>query len=143
MRIDAGSNKVLVISESGPFMTVVMDESSNQTAIATLFSLEDRLRRLEWYLSGDDEVKDTLQRVIDQGKNNTVQARLGKLENDLDKLSTRSPIVYNLLKLRASTGALVLSLLISGLRCYVSRPLPTLHLRYSHQFIDGGIALNN
>ena len=78
-----------------------MDNNSNKTAFETLSSLGDRLRRLEWYLSGTDEAGSTLQQVVDQGKNNTVQVRLGKLENDLDGLSARSPAAHGLLKLSA------------------------------------------
>lgn len=79
-----------------------MSETASKTALATLDSLEARLQKVRWYLSGSDEVEDTLQGVTAQGQDYTVQARLARLENNLGKLSSRSPIVRDLLKLCAS-----------------------------------------
>lgn len=76
-----------------------MSETASKTALATLDSLEARLQKVRWYLSGSDEVEDTLQGVTAQGQDYTVQARLARLENNLGKLSSRSPIVRDLLKL--------------------------------------------
>ena len=74
---------------------------STKTALATLDSLEERLRKVQWYLSGSDEVEDdTLQEVTAQGHDHTVHARLARLENGLGKLSSRSSVVRDLLKLR-------------------------------------------
>ena len=78
-----------------------MSETATKTALATLNSLEARLQKVQWYLSGSDEVEDTLQGVIAQGQDYTVQARLARLENNLGKLSSRSSVVRDLLKLRS------------------------------------------
>lgn len=78
-----------------------MSETTTRTALATLDSLEARLQKVQWYLSGSDEVEDTLQGVIVQGQDYTVQARLARLENNLSKLSSRSSVVQDLLKLRS------------------------------------------
>ena len=76
-----------------------MSEMSAEDTTVIIHALEDRLRRVEWYLAGSEELKDTLQHVTDQGRDGTVQARLGNLESDLNKLSTRSSVVNNLLRL--------------------------------------------
>ena len=78
-----------------------MNETATATALATLDSLEARLQKVQWYLSGSDEMEDTLQGVIAQGQDYTVQVRLTRLENNLGKLSSRSPVVRDLLKLRS------------------------------------------
>lgn len=77
-----------------------MSSDSDEFALASLNSLEDRLRRVEWYLSGDDDPANTLQHVANQGPDETVQARLARLERNLNELSTRSPEINDLLKLR-------------------------------------------
>ena len=76
-----------------------MSESPTKTAQATLDSLEARLRKVLWYLSGSDgdKVEDTLRGVR---ADDTVQSRLIRLEKDLGKLSSRSAVVRDLLKLR-------------------------------------------
>lgn len=78
-----------------------MSETATKTALATLQSLEARLQKVQWYLSGSgsDEVEDTLRGVRAQGQDHTVQARLARLKNNLGKLCTRSPVVRDLLKL--------------------------------------------
>ena len=77
-----------------------MRETTSKTALATLDSLEARLRKVQWYLSGSegDEVEDTLRVVT--AADNTVQARLARLEKGLGKLSSRSSVVRDLLRLR-------------------------------------------
>lgn len=79
-----------------------MSETSTKTALATLDSLEARLQKVQWYLSGDVEVEDdtTLREVTAQGHDYTVQNRIARLENGLGKLSSRSPVVRDLLQLR-------------------------------------------
>lgn len=77
-----------------------MSENPTQTALATLDSLQARLQRVEWYLSGSDEAEDILRGVTAQGPDHSVQARLARLENGLRKLSLKSPVVRDLLKLR-------------------------------------------
>ena len=78
-----------------------MSDTATKTALATLDSLEARLQKVQWYLSGSDEVEDILRGVTAQGQGYTVQARLDRLENDLGKLSSASPVVRDLLKLRS------------------------------------------
>lgn len=77
-----------------------MSGTATTTALATLISLEARLQKVQWYLSGSDEAEDTLQGVVAQGQDGTLQARLAGLENELGKLSSRSPVVRDLLRLR-------------------------------------------
>ncbi len=87
-----------------------MSEPATKTALATLDSLEARLQKIQWYLSGSDEAEDTLQKVTAQGQDYTVQARLARLEHDLGRLSSNSPVVADLLRLSercpASNGLL-------------------------------------
>ncbi len=78
-----------------------MSEPATKTALTTLDSLEARLRKIQWYLSGNDEAEDTLQKVTAQGHDYTVHARLARLEHDLGRLSSRSPVVRDLLRLSA------------------------------------------
>ena len=85
-----------------------MSDTATKTALATLDSLEARLKKVQWYLSGSDEVEDTLQGVIAQGQDYTVQARLARLENNLGKLSSNSSVVRDLLKLRSFPSSIQL-----------------------------------
>ena len=86
-----------------------MTNLSTSTALETLDALESRIQRVEWYLSGSDEVEDALQEVSAQGRDQTVQSRLARLENNLGKLSSSSQVVSGLLRLCQS--ALYLSCL--------------------------------
>ena len=79
----------------------MMSENGTKTALLTLASLEARLQKLQWYLSGSDEADDILRRVISQGRDHTIQARLTRLESNLSELCSRSPVVRDLLKLRS------------------------------------------
>jgi len=108
--------RAVEIPSSCLLLTIAMSSDPIRTALATLGSLEDRLRRVEWYLSGSDDVANTLQQVASQGKDSTVQARLAKLENNLQRLSTRSPDVNELLRLRQSASLLAPPLLKSQYR---------------------------
>lgn len=81
-----------------------MSGHSDMIALATLESLQERLRRIGWHLSRSEEVEDVLQQTINQGKDYTIQARLTSLENSLSMLSSRSPAVNGLLKLRVSAA---------------------------------------
>ena len=75
-----------------------MSEIPSKTAQATLDSLEARLRKVQWYLSGSDgdKVEDTLREVT---ADDTVQARLVRLQKELRRLASRSAVVRDLLKL--------------------------------------------
>ena len=79
-----------------------MSNALDETALLTLISLEDRLRRLEWYLSGADEAEERLQQVVNSGRENTVPTRLARLESSLVRLSAQWPTVDALLRLRES-----------------------------------------
>ena len=76
-----------------------MSNGSTKIALETLDALESRLQRVGWYLSGDNEVGEVLQNVEAKGREQTVQARLARLENNLGKLSSRSHEVRELLNL--------------------------------------------
>ena len=101
-----------------------MSETPTKTAHATLDSLEARLRKVQWYLSGNDgdKVEDTLRGVR---ADDTVQARLVRLEKDLGKLSSRSAVVRDLLKLRWYPLSNCIFLTNKALinRCFLSRSL--------------------
>jgi len=81
-------------------LSLKMSDTANKTALETLDALEDRIRRVGWYLSGSDNAEEALQQVAANGRDQTAQARLEKLENDLAKLSARSTVVRDLLQLR-------------------------------------------
>ena len=89
------------------FPLPAMNKPSDDIALDTLTALEERLRRVEWYLSGSDDVQTTLQGAADQGRDHTAQARLQSLESNLSRLVTQSPTVRNLLILRESCYCLV------------------------------------
>lgn len=78
-----------------------MSETGIKTALVTLASLDARLQKVQWYLSGSDEADDILRGVISQGRDHTIQTRLARLESNLSKLCSRSPVVRDLLKLRS------------------------------------------
>lgn len=82
-----------------------MSSDSDKAALATLDSLENRLRKVEWYMSGSDNAAGPLQQVASQGKDSTVQARLARLENNMQNLSTTSPDIDKLVKLRQSSSS--------------------------------------
>lgn len=77
-----------------------MSDPADKRALTLLTGLESRIRRITFFLSGNDEGDETLQQVAAQGRDETVQARLARLESNLARLSSRSPVVYDLLKLR-------------------------------------------
>ena len=86
-------------AEHSPKRILEMSDGSTQIALETLDALESRLQRVAWYLSGDNEVGEVLQNVKAEGRDQTVQARLARLENNLGKLSSRSYEVRELLNL--------------------------------------------
>ena len=81
-----------------------MGDGSTKIALETLDALESRLQRVVWYLSGENEVGDLLHKVKVEGRDQTVQARLARLENNLGKLSSRSHEVHQLLSLCKSAS---------------------------------------
>ncbi len=90
--------------EHSPRRVLEMGDNSTKIALETLDALESRLQRVGWYLSGENEVGEVLQKVKAEGRDQTVQARLARLENNLGKLSSRSPEVRELLKLCKSAS---------------------------------------
>ncbi len=76
-----------------------MTDDTEQTARETVDLLEQRLRRIEYFLTGHDPAQEPLQEAAAEGKNRTVLTRLSKVENDLAELATNSPVVNDLLKL--------------------------------------------
>ncbi len=85
--------------EHSPNRVLEMSDGSTKIALETLDALESRLQRVSWYLSGDNEVGDALQNVKAERRDQTVQARLARLENNLGKLSSKSHEVRELLNL--------------------------------------------
>lgn len=86
-------------TKHSPTRVLEMTDGSTRIALETLDALESRLQRVNWYLSGDNEEGGVLQNVKGEGRDQTVQARLARLENDLGKLSSRSHEVRELLNL--------------------------------------------
>ena len=72
------------------------------TSLETLNALEARIQRVEWHLSGETGGDDVLHDVKAGGRDQTVQARLGRLEDNLARISSRSQVVSDLLKLCTS-----------------------------------------
>lgn len=75
-----------------------MSDPEQKMALATINSLERRLRRVNLLLSGHAEV-DSLHERAGQGKEETVLARLAQVENGLGKIASKSPVLADLLKL--------------------------------------------
>ncbi|KAI4135766.1 MAG: hypothetical protein LQ347_000401 [Umbilicaria vellea] len=73
----------------------------DKTATVTIELLEYRLRRIEFVLSGNEEAQSVLQQAAAQGKGFTTHARITRLEEALSKLSSKSTIVDQLLRLHA------------------------------------------
>jgi hypothetical protein len=76
-----------------------MNNSMDATALRTIELLEHRLEKVRFLLSGDDRREDDVHRIETQGKNHTVLARLSLIENQLNQLAERSPVVRRLLQL--------------------------------------------
>ena len=135
-----------------------MSETTPQTALATLDSLQARLQKVQWYLGGgggDEEVEDALvsDGVTGQGRDHTVRARLARLEDSLGKLSSRSGVVRDLLRLRSYFISCLLLLLFffcggycsantNGTRRLVSGSLPSYHYRRPHYPLYAGNTRN-
>lgn len=77
-----------------------METLSDKAATETIERLEHRLRSIEYILSGDDEAASVLQQAAARGKGCTTQARITRLENALSNLSSKIPVVQDLLRLR-------------------------------------------
>ena len=75
-----------------------MAHESNETALATIEGLQDRLARIEFFLSGSDEAQRPLG-ALSKGKDRTVLARLANLETTLHKMAKKSNVIQDLLQL--------------------------------------------
>lgn len=78
----------------------MMENPLDKTATDTIEYLEARLRRIEFAVSGHDEVSTDVPRT-------SAAARMGDLERALDRLTSNSRVLQELLKLRESTLFLV------------------------------------
>ena len=105
-----------------------MTDGSTRIALETLDALESRLQRVNWYLSGDNEGGEVLQNVKAEGRDQTVQARLVRLENDLGKLSSRSHEVRELLNLCKSAYPACRLILTWSPRFEIPGSLPVYHI---------------
>ena len=77
-----------------------MIDNTEQTAKDTVDLLKQRLRRIEYFLTGHDPAQEPLQEAASEGKDCTVLTRLSEVEHNLTKLASKSPTVNHLLKLR-------------------------------------------
>ena len=77
-----------------------MTDDSEHTARATVDLLEQRLRRIEYFLTGHDPAHESLQDAASKGNDCTVLTRLSKIESNLVKLASDLPVVNDLLRLR-------------------------------------------
>ncbi len=84
-----------------------MTDDIEQTARGTVDLLEQRLRRIEYFLTGHDPAQESLQEAVAEGKDRTVLTRLAKVENSLAKLASSSPVVEDLLKLCKAYASLM------------------------------------
>ena len=76
-----------------------MTDDTEQTAKETVDFLEQRLRRIEYFLTGQDPAHESLQEVAAEGKDRTVLTRLSEIEHNLSKLASGSPVISDLLKI--------------------------------------------
>lgn len=70
-----------------------------QDALKTVELLERRLQRVQFLLTGVDEAEDALQQAATEGKDFTVYARLVAIETGLQKVSSDSRVIHDLLDL--------------------------------------------
>lgn len=75
---------------------------AHQTALATLDSLQYRIQRLEYFISGSDDAHKPLEAAASKGREHNITSRLAKLEHKLHSISENSPIIQELLQLRTS-----------------------------------------
>lgn len=75
-------------------------EGADGTASETLQLLQYRLRRIEFLLTGSDESKEQLEKTAAHAREDSLAARLARVENNLAKLASHSPSIDNLLTLR-------------------------------------------
>ena len=118
-------------TKHSPNRVLEMTDSSTRIALETLDALESRLQRVNWYLSGDNEEGEVLQNVKAEGRDQTVQARLARLENDLGKLSSRSHEFRELLNLCKSAYPTCRLILTWCPRFEIPGSLPVYHIGHA------------
>lgn len=79
-----------------------MSSHEEKTALTTIALLEYRLQQIRILLSGNDEAEEFLQDIPSQSKEQTVLARLAKVEKGLSEISNKSPALGGLLNLCGS-----------------------------------------
>ena len=70
-----------------------------KTTSETIDLLQYRLQRIEYYLTGSEDSQKPLQKLAAQGREHGVLAQLVKVEHNLARLSSKSPLVHQLLSL--------------------------------------------
>lgn len=70
-----------------------------KTTLETIDLLQYRLQRIEYYLTGSEDSQEPLKKLAAQGREHGVLAQLAKVEHDLARLSSKSPLVHQLLSL--------------------------------------------
>ncbi|KAG7009498.1 hypothetical protein G7Y79_00002g006130 [Physcia stellaris] len=73
-----------------------------KTTSETIDLLQYRLQRIQYYLTGSEDSLEPLQKLAAQGREHGVLAQLAKVERDLARLSSKSPLVHQLLSLYAT-----------------------------------------
>lgn len=107
-----------------------MSNPEEKTALATIALLEHRLQRIRILLSGTAEAEVSLGDIPSLGKEQSVLARLAKVEYGLNELSNKSPALGGLLKLcKSSLGGDSLAAHLSEFRRGALRPFPANHDR--------------
>ena len=76
-----------------------MTDDTERTARETVDLLEQRLRRIEYFLTGHDPAQEPLQEAAADRKDRTVLTHLSQVGQNLTKLASKSPTVNDLLKL--------------------------------------------
>lgn len=114
-----------------------MSNLEEKTALATIDLLERRLERIRTLLTGNEEADESLQNIAPLGKEQTVLARLAKVENGLSKLSNKSPVLGGLLKLcKLSPDFNYLAAHTSEFRRGALRSFPAHHDRFPFNVFD-------
>ena len=110
------------ITISSPTAEKITMNGNESRMVSSLDLLKDRLDQVEWLLTGSDHAHHTVQDSIDMTRSVTTQ--LADLESRLSKLSSRSPVVRDLLRL--SECSAYDTIVANGIRrCHLSRPLST------------------
>ena len=79
------------------FFIIMDDDSEATTASASLDLLETRLRRVNFYISGEDVLEGSSESEIVSRRGVSIQERLRLLEEALQRLSSSSVAVRDLL----------------------------------------------